>query len=87
MFDPDCCEECDYWEAQVDMHIDNQIKETKLMNIAKKNSETKLIIPNNIKASGGKNKARRKDVELKDEVYRVGNVKVIARLAPTSSQK
>ena len=57
------------------------------MNIAKKNSETKLIIPNNIKASSGNNKARREDVELKDEVYRVGNVKVIARLAPTSSQK
>ncbi len=87
MFDPECCEECDYWEAQVDMHIDNQIKETKLMSIAKKNSETKLIIPNNIKASSGNNKARRRDVELKDEVYRVGNVKVIARLAPTSSQK
>ena len=87
MSKPDCCQECDYWEAQVDMHIDNQIKETKLMNIAKKNSETKLIIPNNIKASGGKNKARRRDVELKDEVYRVGNVKVIARLANPSSQK
>ena len=87
MFDPECCEECDYWEAQVDMHIDNQIKETKLMSIAKKNSETKLIIPNNIKASSGNNKARREDVELKDEVYRVGNVKVIARLANPSSQK
>ena len=84
MSEPDCCQECDYWEAQVDMHIDNQIKETKLMNIAKKNSEYKLLIP---KALGGNNKTERKNVELKDEIYRVGNVKVIARLAPSSSQK
>ena len=84
MSKPDCCQECDYWEAQVDMHIDNQIKETKLMNIAKKNSEYKLLIP---KALGGNNKTERKNVELKDEIYRVGNVKVIARLAPSSSQK
>jgi len=84
----DCCEECDYWEAQVDVHVDSQIKESKLNKFAKKSSETKLIIPNNIKASGGINKTRGKDVvELKDEVYRVGNVKVIARLAPSSSHK
>ena len=57
-------------ENQIEMMIDNQIKESKLINIAKKNSETKLIIP---KALGGKNKAERKDVELEDEVYRVGN--------------
>ena len=87
MSEPDCCQECDYWESQVALHIDNQIKESQLTKLAKKNSETNLIIPNNIKASSGKNKARRKDVELKDEVYRVGNVKVIARLANPSSQK
>ena len=87
MSEPDCCQECDYWESQVDLHIDNQIKESQLTKLAKQNSETKLIIPNNIKASSGKNKARRKDVELKDEVYRVGNVKVIARLANPSSQE
>ena len=83
----DCCDDCDYLdhlEAQVDMHIDDQIKEAKLTNIAKKNSESKLLIP---KALSGKNKAKRRNVELKDEVYRVGNVKVIARLAPTSSHK
>ena len=85
-----CCEDCDYMdhlESQVDMHIDNQIKEAKLTNIAKKNSESKLLIPNNIKASSGINKTRGKNVELKDEIYRVGNVKVIARLAPFSSHK
>jgi len=83
----ECCEECDYWESKIDTHIENEIKEYKLMKFAKKNSETKLLIPNNIKASGGINKTRGKNVELKDEIYRVGNVKVIARLAPTSSQK
>ena len=83
----DCCDDCDYWdhiEAQIDNYIENQIKEAKLTNIAKKNSESKLLIP---KALSGKNKAKRKNVELKDEVYRVGNVKVIARVAPTSSHK
>tara|TARA_R100001594_G_scaffold29338_1_gene54842 strand:+ start:1529 stop:1786 length:258 start_codon:yes stop_codon:yes gene_type:complete len=83
----DCCDDCDYLdhlEAQVDMHIDNQIKEAKLTNIAKKNSESKLLIPKTI---SGNNKTDRVNVDLKDEIYRVGNVKVIARLAPTSSQK
>ena len=65
----------DHLEAQVDMYIDNQIKEAKLINIAKKNSESKLLIP---KALGGKNKAKRKNVELEDEVYRVDNDQVIA---------
>ena len=83
----ECCDDCDYWddiESKIDIHIDNQIKEAKLTNIAKKNSEYKLLIP---KALGGNNKTERKNVELKDEIYRVGNVKVIARLAPSSSQK
>ena len=83
----ECCDDCDYWddiESKIDIHIDNQIKEAKLTNIARKNSEYKLLIP---KALGGNNKTERKNVELKDEIYRVGNVKVIARLAPSSSQK
>lgn len=84
----ECCEECDYWDDQVDLHIDNQIKEAQLTKLAKKNSETKLIIPTNIKASGGKNKARRQNVvKVKNEVYRVGNEKVIAKVGATSSQK
>ena len=83
----ECCDDCDYWdniESKIDIHIDNQIKEAKLTNIARKNSGYKLLIP---KALGGNNKTERKNVELKDEIYRVGNVKVIARLAPSSSQK
>ena len=83
----ECCDDCDYWddiESKIDIHIDNQIKEAKLTNIARKNSGYTLLIP---KALGGNNKTERKNVELKDEIYRVGNVKVIARLAPSSSQK
>tara|TARA_R110000824_G_scaffold13876_2_gene59650 strand:+ start:255 stop:515 length:261 start_codon:yes stop_codon:yes gene_type:complete len=84
----ECCNECDYWEDRIDMYIDNQIKESKLNRIAKKNlNNTKLLIPNNIKASGGKNKAGGVNVELKDKVYRVGNVKVIAKVGTTSSHK
>ena len=26
----DCCNECEYWESQVDVMIDNQIKESKM---------------------------------------------------------
>jgi hypothetical protein len=26
----DCCDECDYWEGQVDVWIENQIKEAQL---------------------------------------------------------
>jgi len=84
----DCCEECDYWESKIDTHIENEIKETKLMKFAKKNSETKLLIPNNIKALSRTHKTERENVEgLKDEVYRVGNVKVIAKVGTASSQK
>ena len=50
-----CCEECDYWEERIDIHIQNEIKEAKLSKIAKKQSfDTKVIIPTNIKATGGK---------------------------------
>ena len=31
----DCCNECDYWESQVDVNIENQIKESKLENNGK----------------------------------------------------
>ena len=52
-----CCEECDYWEERIDIHIQNEIKEAKLSKIAKKQSfDTKVIIPTNIKATGGKDK-------------------------------
>ena len=74
----DCCDDCDYWdhiEAQIDNYIEDQIKEAKLINIAKKNSESKLLI---LKALSGNNKTEREDVELEDEVYRVDNNQVIA---------
>jgi len=79
----DCCEECDYWEDQIDIHIDNQIKEYKLINIAKKDSkETKLLM---IKPFS-KN-TERSDIVLKKEFYRDGNDQVIAKVGTTSSQK
>ena len=74
----DCCDDCDYWdhiEAQIDNYIEDQIKEAKLINIAKKNSESKLLI---LKALSGNNKTERENVELEDEVYRVDNNQVIA---------
>jgi|TARA_Y100000310_G_C20497012_1_gene722055 hypothetical protein len=46
-----------------------------------------LLIPSNIKASGGTHKTRGEDVELKTEIYRVGNDKVIAKVGTTSSHK
>ena len=54
----DCCKECDYWEERIDIHINNQIKESKF---AKKKSlsNTKIIIPTNIKPPSGINKTRR----------------------------
>tara|TARA_R100001530_G_scaffold10871_3_gene10662 strand:- start:4411 stop:4659 length:249 start_codon:yes stop_codon:yes gene_type:complete len=53
----DCCEECDYWESRIDIHIENEIKEAKLQRVAKKNTvETKILIPN---VSSGIHKAKR----------------------------
>ena len=83
----DCCEKCDYWEDKIDVYIHNQIKEAKLTKFAEKDSKnTKLLIPNNIKASGGNHKTGGKYVELKDEIHVVGNDKVIAKVGTTSSQ-
>tara|TARA_R110002020_G_C16093072_1_gene758045 strand:- start:649 stop:894 length:246 start_codon:yes stop_codon:yes gene_type:complete len=57
MIDDYCCQECDYWESKIDVHIESQIKEAKLQRIAKKNTmETKIIIPN---VSSGTHKAKR----------------------------
>ena len=57
MIDDYCCPECDFWESKIEMHIENEIKEAQLVKVAKKKSlKTKLIIPTNIKATGGKYK-------------------------------
>lgn len=77
----DCCTDCDYWsniENKIDTHIDNEIKEYKLINIAKKDSkDTKLLM---IKPYSKNNNARGKVDHFKDEVSR-------AKVGTTSSHK
>ena len=52
----ECCNECDYWEDQAELNIDNEVKEVQLSkSFAKKNMIFKLI---NIKAPSGNNKTK-----------------------------
>ena len=88
----DCCDVCDWADEQealedaVDIHVENSVKDVKLINIAKIDSDAIILLPKP-KTISGKDKADGAVEVLKDETFRVGNVKEALGLAHQESSQ